>query len=266
VSASGGVPKQLTWYPARGPLTPRWGWDNQVYGWTADGASILFRSMREGWDLTDTRLFTVPREGGPATALPMPVSGGGDISPNGKQVVYSPLTRDFRTWKRYEGGWAQDLYIYDLATAALTPVAHSKRTERDPMWIGDSIYFDSDRDGTLNLYAFDTKSGEVQQLTHETKYDVRWASKGDADQIVYELNGELHVFDTRARKDQKLDLRVAQRRRGDAARARERLGADRRDRPLAQGRARAGRGARRRLHGASEERRGAQPHAHERRP
>src|SRR5262245_18500362 len=126
VSASGGVPKQLTFYPARGPLTPRWGWDNQVYGWTSDGASILFRSMREGWDLTDTRLFTVPREGGAATALPMPVSGGGDLSPDGKQVVYSPLTRDFRTWKRYEGGWAQDLYIYDLATAALTPVAHSK--------------------------------------------------------------------------------------------------------------------------------------------
>jgi tricorn protease len=209
VPASGGVPKQLTWYPARGPLTPRWGWDNQVYGWTADGASIVFRSMREGWDLTDTRLFTVPRDGGAATALPMPVSGGGDISPDGKQVVYSPLTRDFRTWKRYEGGWAQDLYIYDLATAALTPVAHSKRTERDPMWIGDSIYFDSDRDGTLNLYAFDTKSGEVQQLTHETKYDVRWASKGDAEQIVYELNGELHVFDTRGRKDQKLDLFVS---------------------------------------------------------
>jgi tricorn protease len=207
VPATGGIPKQLTWYPARGPLTPRWGWDNQVYGWTADGASILFRSMREGWDLTDTRLFTVPREGGPAAALPMPVSGAGDISPDGKQVVYSPLTRDFRTWKRYEGGWAQDLYVYDLANAALTPVAHSKRTERDPMWIGDSIYFASDRDGTLNLYVWDT-SGEVQQLTHETQSDVRWPSKGEADQIVYELDGVLHVFDTRGRQDRKLDIFV----------------------------------------------------------
>ena len=98
--------------------------------------------MREGWDLTDTRLFLVPRTGGPAEALPMPVSGGGDLSPDEGHVVYSPLTRDFRTWKRYEGGWAQDLYIYDLATAALTPVAHSKRTERDPMWIVRNIRSD----------------------------------------------------------------------------------------------------------------------------
>lgn len=208
VPSTGGVPQQLTWYPARGPLTPRWGWDNQVYGWRADGSAILFRSMREGWDLTDTRLYTVPREGGPATPLPMPVSGGGDLSPDGKQVVYSPLTRDFRTWKRYEGGWAQDLYLYDLTSGALAPVAHSKRTERDPMWIGSAIYFASDRDGTLNLYAFDTASGEVQQLTHEALYDVRWPSKGEADQIVYELNGELHVFDTRGRQDRKLDLFV----------------------------------------------------------
>jgi tricorn protease len=208
VPATGGVPRQLTWYPARGPLPPRWGYDNQVYGWTPDGKAVLFRSMRAGWDLTDTRLYTVPLEGGLPTPLPMPVSGAGDLSPDGSQVVYTPLTRDFRTWKRYEGGWAQDLYVYDLATAELRPVSHSRRTERDPMWIGETIYFASDRDGTLNLYAFDTRSGETQQLTREVQWDVRWPSKGEAGQIVYELNGELQLFDTVSRQARKLAIHV----------------------------------------------------------
>ena len=145
VPVEGGEPRQLTYFPARGPLTPRWGFDHQVYGWTRDGKSVLFRSMREGHDLTDTRLYTVPATGGLPVALEMPVSGGGDLSPDEKKVVYSPLTRDFRTWKRYEGGWAQDLYVYDRTTAAIEPISHSKRTERDPMWIGSAIWFASDR-------------------------------------------------------------------------------------------------------------------------
>ena len=114
IPSTGGVPKQLTFYPARGPLPPRWGYDNQVYGWTPDGEKVLFRSLRDGWDLSDSRLYTVSVEGGLPEALAMPVSGGGDLSPEGDRVVYSPLFRDFRTWKRYQGGWATDLYIFDL--------------------------------------------------------------------------------------------------------------------------------------------------------
>jgi tricorn protease len=197
IPATGGVPKQLTWYPARGPLSPRWGYDNQVYGWTNDGQAVMFRSMRDGWSLTDTHLYTVPLDGGLPAMLPMPVSGAGDYSPGGTQVVYSPLTRDFRTWKRYQGGWAQDLYIYDLATAKLEPVAHSARTERDPMWIKNRIYFASDRDGTLNLFAYDLESKKVDQLTQSKTWDVRWPSKGDDGQIVYELDGELWIYDTK---------------------------------------------------------------------
>ncbi len=208
VPSQGGVPKQLTFYPARGPLPSRWGYDNQVYGFTRDGRSVLFRSMRDGWDLTDTRLYTAPLGGGPPVALPMPVSGGGDLSPDGKQAVYSPLTRDFRTWKRYEGGWAQDLYVYDLASAKIEPVSHSKRTERDPMWIESRIWFVSDRDGTLNLYSYDLDSKKTEQHTRETTSDVRWASRGDAGEIVYELAGELVVFDTKQNTSRKLDIRV----------------------------------------------------------
>src|SRR5438876_21815 len=80
IPATGGVPKQLTFYPARGPLTPRWGYDNQVYGWSPDGKSVLFRSMREHFDLGDSRLYTVSVDGGMPQPLPMPKSAAGDIS------------------------------------------------------------------------------------------------------------------------------------------------------------------------------------------
>ena len=208
IPSSGGEPRQLTYYPARGPLPDRWGFDNQVYGWSPDGKSVVFRSTREGWTMTDTRLFTVPAAGGLPKALPMPVSGGGAFSPDGRKVVYSPLTREFRTWKRYQGGWAQDLYIFDLATSAIEPVAHSPRSERDPMWIGDKIYFASDRTGTLNLFEFDTRTKGVRQLTESTEHDVRWPSAGDGGRIVYELGGELYVLDLQSCRSTPIPITV----------------------------------------------------------
>ena len=89
--------------------------------------------------------------------LPMPTSGAGDFSPDGKKVLYSPLFRDFRTWKRYEGGWAQDLYIFDLESNQATAIDNSVRTERDPMWIGNDLYFASDGRAT-QLYHYDPSS------------------------------------------------------------------------------------------------------------
>ena len=208
VPVKGGAPKQLTFYPARGPLSPRWGYDNQVYGWTVDGKAVLFRSMRYGWDLTDTRLFTVSIQGGLPEPLPMPVSGAGDYSPDGSKVVYSPLIRDFRTWKRYEGGWAQDLYIFDLGTQEATQVTDHVRTDRDPMWIGSKIYFVSDRDGTLNLYAYDTGSKQTSQVTKNTEFDLRWPSADASGKVVYELGGVLHILDTASGSDSALNIHV----------------------------------------------------------
>src|SRR5215470_3780416 len=103
IPVTGGVPKQLTFYPARGPLTTRWGYDNQVYGWTNDGKAIVFRSHRDSRTLPITRLYTVSVEGGPAEPLPMPESGAGTFSPDGNHIVYSPRFRDFRPEKRYGG-------------------------------------------------------------------------------------------------------------------------------------------------------------------
>ncbi len=209
IPAAGGVPKQLTWYPARGPLAPRHGYDNQVYGWTPDGKSILFRSVRDAnHGSTLTALYTVDASGGLPVALPMPTAGAGDFAPDGKRIVYSPLFRDFRHWKRYQGGWAQDLWVYDLGSNSTKRIAASLRTERDPMWIGDKVYFVSDRDGTLNLYVADASGERVEQLTTSSTWDVRWASSDNKGRIVYELAGGLHVFDTSSRKDSDVSITV----------------------------------------------------------
>ncbi|HYG64055.1 MAG TPA: peptidase S41, partial [Thermoanaerobaculia bacterium] len=208
VPATGGVPKQLTFYPARGPFPPRWGYDNQVYGWTRDGQEVLFRSLRDGWDLSDSRLYTVPVAGGLGEPLPMPQSGAGEFSPDGKRMVYTPMARDFRTWKRYQGGWAQDLWIFDLASHDAKNITSNPRTDRDPMWIGDTVYFNSDRTGTLNLYAYDPKSGDTRQLTRSTRGDVRWPSADETGRIVYEMEGELAVLDIRSGQSQALRIHV----------------------------------------------------------
>ncbi|HEY0049444.1 MAG TPA: PDZ domain-containing protein, partial [Pyrinomonadaceae bacterium] len=207
--ATGGVPKQLTFYPAKGPFTPRWGYDNQVYDWTDDGKKIIFRSHRDSWTLAETRLYTVPVEGGNAEPLPMPESGAGDFSPDGTKIVYSPRARDFRPEKRYGGGQASQLYIFDVNTGdakLITP--ETPRASREPMWIGDAIYYVSDRDGHFNLYAYDTKTNKSAQQTTEKTYDVRWASSDRKSRIVYELNGELQIFDTRARKSAPVSITV----------------------------------------------------------
>lgn len=207
--ASGGVPKQLTYYPARGPLPARWGYDNVVMGWTPDGKGVVFRSQRDYFSVADGRLYVVPVEGGLPKPLPMPISGFGDLSPDGTKAVYSPLSRDFRTWKRYQGGWAQDLYIFDMKTSQIEPVSQTPRTERDPMWIGTKIYFSSDRSGTMNLYEFDPATRKTRAITEYKDWDVRWPARSNGTQIVYELSGELHTIDTKpGSKPRKLTINV----------------------------------------------------------
>ena len=209
VPTAGGEPRQLTFYPANGPLPPRWGYDHQVMGWSPDGASVLFRSFRDTWDIGEGRLHLVPLEGGLPTALPMVSSGAGALSPDGDRVVYSPLGRDFRHWKRYEGGWAQNLYVYDLEAETSRRLTDHPRTERDPMWIGDRIYFSSDRTGKLELFSVAEDGSDLQQLTRNETWDVRWPSADESGRrMVYELAGELNIFDLASGSSRKLDVHV----------------------------------------------------------
>ena len=139
----------------------------------------------------------------------MPTAGAGDFSPDGSKIVYSPLFRDFRSWKRYEGGWAQYLIIFDLKTKQTTRLDNNPRTEREPIWLDDKIYFTSDRTGTMNLFEYDIKSGIIVQKTNDEIWDVRWAS-GDqvSGQITFELGGELVLFDPKKDQQFKLTIKV----------------------------------------------------------
>lgn len=208
VPVTGGEPTRLTWYPSEGPLPARWGYDHQVYGWTPDGEAVLFRSFREGFGLTDSRLYTADLSGGLPEALPMVVSGAGVLSPEGDRVLFSPLFRDFRTWKRYQGGWAQDLYIFDLDGSGSRNITDHVRTDRDPMWMEDGIFFVSDRDDYLNIYAYDLESEQTRQLTRHEGVDVRWASDDGSHRIVYELDGALRILDVRSGNDRQLAISV----------------------------------------------------------
>jgi len=216
VPSEGGEVRQLTWYPANGPLPARWGYDNQVYGWTPDSTAVLFRSLRQAWTLTGGKLYTVAlpavarQRGALPVPLPMPQAGSGDFSPDGERIVYAPLFRDFRTWKRYEGGWAQELFVFDPATGTADNISNHERTDRDPMWIDDRIWFASDRSGTLNLWSYDFDSKAVHQETSSSTWDIRWPSAGGAQdhRIVYEKGGELFWLDTNTRKESAIQIRV----------------------------------------------------------
>ena len=208
VPSVGGEARQLTYYPASGPLPARWGYDNQVQGWSPDGQSIVFRSLRDASGLTDGKLYTVPVDGGLPEALPMTISGAGILSPDGTQALFSPLMRDFRTWKRYEGGWAQDLYIFNLDGSDCFNITDHPRTDRDPMWIGDTIYYVSDRDDYLNIYSYDPTTGETNQVTTYAGSDVRWPGDDGESRIVYELDGSLRILNVDTGEDTAIEIFV----------------------------------------------------------
>ncbi len=207
IPSGGGEPKQLTFYPSRGPLAPRWGYDNQVGGWTKDGR-IYFRSQRDSWTLPIARLYTVSPSGGPAEPLPMPEAGSGAFSPDGTKMAYSPRFRDFRPEKRYSGGQANKLYIYDLRTNDAQPISDSPYANRDAIWIGNTVYYNSDRDGKFNLYAFDTGSRRTTQVTRNRDWDIRWPSSDDQNRIIYEREGDLEIMDVGSKKTTRLAINV----------------------------------------------------------
>lgn len=206
ISVRGGEPRQLTFYPTAGPLPARWGTDHQVFGWSPDGQRILFRSGRNDFD--NRRLFTVSIEGGLPTMLPMVRAGSGDFSPDGKSLVYSPLFRDFRTWKRYEGGWAQNLFIYDETTQEARQITSHERTERDPVWNEAGVFYVSDQDGTLELFSYDPETETKTQLTHHDEWDVRWASGDGHSRVVYEFAGKIGLYDAQQGTETLLSITV----------------------------------------------------------
>lgn len=194
ISVDGGQPKQLTFYNDVGPMPPRGGIDNRVLDWTPDGKGVLFLPHRLPWGERMARPYVVPAAGGMETPLAIPEAGGGMFSPDGTKVVYTPIEREFRTWKRYRGGRAQDVWIYDLAANSAEQITDNPFTDNQPVWIGNTIYFTSDReDGKLNLWSYDLGTKQTKKVTNHTDFDVLWPS-ADRSQVIYEAGGYLYRF------------------------------------------------------------------------
>ncbi|HUJ41222.1 MAG TPA: PDZ domain-containing protein [Candidatus Acidoferrales bacterium] len=207
--AEGGQPRQLTYWQGNAqPLSDRMGIHNEVVGWTPDGKRIVFLSRRDGWNEWIKRPYTVSVEGGLPEPLPMDQGGLLAYNADGTKIAYNRIFRNFRTWKRYTGGLAQDIYIYDLKTNVLEQqVPHTDYTDTFPMWRGNTIYFVSDRgpEHRLNLYSYEIGGSNVEQLTHFTDFDVMWPSLSESS-IIFEDGGYLYVYDLGTRQSTKLTI------------------------------------------------------------
>ncbi len=206
--AQGGQPKQLTFYQgAAAPLSDRMGIHDEVVNWFPDSKRILFLSRRDASNGWTKRPFSVSIEGG--LPEPLPVSEGGltSFSPDGTKIAYNPIFRNFRTWKRYTGGLAQAIAIYDLKNNSVEDLPHTEWTDSFPMWHGNTIYFSSDRgpEHHFNLYSYDLGSKQIEQLTHFTDFDVMWPSLGP-DSIIFENGGYLYTFDLDSKQPKKLTV------------------------------------------------------------
>lgn len=208
ISTEGGAPRQLTFYNDVGRIAPRGGIDNRVTDWTPDGTNILFLPHRLPWSDRMGRHYVVPLAGGMETPLAIPEGSGGSYSPDGTKVAYTPIEREFRTWKRYRGGRAQEVWIYDLKTNKAEQITDHPGTDNQPVWIGNSVYFTSDREGgKLNVFAYDTAMKQTRKVTDHKDYDVLWPS-GDRNQIVYESGGYIWRLDAATGKSERVPIRV----------------------------------------------------------
>lgn len=198
VPVEGGQPTRLTWHP--GP--------DVVQGWTPDGKTIVFSSTRATWAPTAApRFWTIPVGGGVATVMPMPRANQGKISPDGVRIAYRMPASWDEERRNYRGGQNRPIWIMDLKSAAMdtTPFAGSK--EMDPAWVGDAVYFLSDRDGVSNVFAYDTKSKKLSQVTKYTDFDVKSLDAGGG-VVVFEQAGYVHEYDPKAAKEHVVNISV----------------------------------------------------------
>ncbi len=196
--AAGGEPVRLTFHPA---------WD-RVIDWQPDGQSIRFQSPRQSHTGRDLQLYTVPRTGGLPERMIMPTAGLSSYAPDGTRLAYTPTSTETRTWKRYKGGWAQDIWIYDLAANTSQKVTDWVGNDAFPMWHGDTIYYTTDREaGKLNIWAYDTRGGAHRQITRHDEYDVKFPSLG-GNAIIYENGGWLWVLDLATEQPRQLKIGV----------------------------------------------------------
>ncbi len=202
---AGGVPKRITYHPAA----------DYAAGWTPDGQDILFRSNRQSFSRY-TQLYRVSKTGGLPEALPLPMAFTGAYSPDGRRMVYAPLDggqfgrtpERWVAWKRYRGGDASYLWLVNLADLSTEKIPRTDSNDINPMWIGDKIYFLSDRNGPMTLFRYDPTTKAVTELIKNTGADIRSASAGPGG-IVYEQFGQILVYDLASGKSRPIPIEIA---------------------------------------------------------
>jgi len=212
IPAEGGVPKRLTYTPSLGrdDISDRMGPNNLVMGWTHDGQKVVFRSRMAEWNDFNGQLYLASKDGGTPVELPLPRGGFCSYSPDDSKLAFNRIFREFRTWKRYRGGMADDIWIYDFATKATVDITNNPALDIIPMWSGDRIYFLSDRDEAkrMNLYVYDLGSKTTRKLTNFTDFDIKFPSLGPK-HIVFENGGYIYTFDLASEQTARVPVVIA---------------------------------------------------------
>jgi len=203
--AGGGVPRRITYHPGA----------DYAAGWSPDGQRILFRSTRESFSRF-SQLFSVGKDGGLPAALPLPMAFTGAYSSDARRIAYAPLDggqfgrtpERWVAWRRYRGGDASYLWIADLGDLSTEKVPRTDSNDINPMWIGDKVYFLSDRNGAMTLFRFDPSTRTVTELIRNAGPDIRSASAAPG-AIVYEQFGQIHIFDLASGRTQMVSIEIA---------------------------------------------------------
>jgi tricorn protease len=199
VPTLGGEPERITHHPM----------GDRMVDWYPNGASILFASSMESGRQRFSQLYRVPRDGGLPEKLPVPYGEFGAISPDGKWLAYMPKSRDFRTWKRYRGGWAPEIWLFNLEDYSSRNITTNDANDAHPMWHGRTLYFLSDRgpNQRYNIWAYELDSDTFRQVTRFTDFDIHFPAIGPSD-IVFEAGGRLYLLDLDSEEYRELSVEV----------------------------------------------------------
>ncbi|MBP9583144.1 MAG: PD40 domain-containing protein, partial [Ignavibacterium sp.] len=195
----GGLPTRVTYH----------GMADRLLDWYPDGNSLLFASSRESGKQRFSQFYKVSKAGGLPVKLPIPYGEFGVISPDGKMIAYTPKSRVFRTWKRYLGGMATDIFIFDLEKKSAENITNNIANDEMPMWSGNKIYFLSDRSDNKrnNIWSYDISSKQTKQLTNFDEFDIHFPSLGN-NEIVFEAGGLLYLLDLTTEKYKVVNINV----------------------------------------------------------
>ncbi len=197
IPMEGGQPRRLTWHPGA----------DIVKGWTRDGAAVIFGSGRDTAPIPYPRMWTVPLDGTMPTPLPMPRANKGQFSQDSSQFVYQQIAPWESEWRNYRGGQAQPIWLLDMNTLDLTKAPWDGSNDTDPVWLGNTVYFLSDRDYCNNIYAWNPRSGRLNQVTHFTEYDAKALQSGGG-MLVFEHAGYIRMLDPRDNNVRQVNIRV----------------------------------------------------------